>query len=111
MVDENRPISVITPALKEDVPCKVTVKTPKNQVSELPTFRTTDGYGTYFVPAEAGQHALKVECAGQEVPGSPFTVVVEKKSSMFRGLESRKLLIYSNVVLQLFSIIAMATFS
>lgn len=92
MVGENRPIQVITTAVGKEVPCKVTVTTPKNLVSELPTFKTADGHGTSFTPSEIGPHKVTVECAGQDVPGSPFPVMVEKKSTkpIVRGLDTRE---------------------
>ena len=92
MVGENRPISIITTPVGKEVPCKVTVTTPKNHVSELPTFKTADGHGTSFTPSEIGPHKITIECAGQDVPGSPFNVMVEKKSTrvIVKGLESRK---------------------
>ena len=90
MLDETRPVSIITSGVATQVPCNVTVITPKGYYFDLPTFTTTEGYGTYFSPSEVGLHDVTVYCAGQEVPGSPFTVMVEKKSAVVRGLESRK---------------------
>ena len=92
MVGENRPITIDTKSCGKEVPCKVLVTSPKNAVSELPTFKTADGYGTSFTPTEIGPHKVTVECAGQDVPGSPFPVMVEKKSlkPVVKGLETRK---------------------
>ena len=99
MVGENRPVSIVTTSVGKEVPCKVTVTTPKNMVSELPTFKTADGHGTAFTPSEIGPHKVKVECAGQDVPGSPFNVMVEKKSirPVVKGLETREF--QSNLIL------------
>ena len=75
---QTRKISIITKDTgKPDLPCKVTVISPKGQASELPTAQSPDGYETNFTPKEPGQYTVKVECADKEVPKSPFTVTVE----------------------------------
>lgn len=91
-VNEKRPVSIITTELEQDVPCRVTVVNPKNATEELPTTKTPEGHETTFAPTEIGPHKVKVECAGKELPDSPFTVQVEKKILRIAvtGLDKRK---------------------
>lgn len=75
---QTRKISIITRDCgKSDLPCKVTVISPKGQSSELPTSQTPDGYDANFTPKEVGNFKVKIEYASKEVPNSPFTVAVE----------------------------------
>ena len=71
----------------------MTVTNPKNQAAELPLKKTDEGFDTTFAPTEIGPHKVKVECAGKEVPGSPFNVPVEKKVTIItvKGLDKREL--------------------
>ena len=91
-VNEKRPVSIITTETGEEVPCRVTVMNPQNKTEELPTSKTPDGHETTFAPTEVGPHKVMVECAGKEVPGSPFNVQVEKKilRILVKGLDKRK---------------------
>lgn len=91
-VNEKRPVSIITSELEQDVPCRVTVMNPKNATEELPTTKKPDGHETTFAPTEVGPHKVMVECAGKEVPGSPFPVQVEKKILRIavKGLDKRE---------------------
>ena len=91
-VNDKRPVSIITAPVGEEVPCTVTVTNPKNQTAELPLKKTKEGFDTTFAPTEIGPHKVAVECAGKEVPGSPFNVPVEKKVTTItvKGLEKRK---------------------
>ena len=93
MVSEKRTITIITTSTgKKDLPCKVTVITPKGHVQELFTNKTEDGHDTTFTPSEIGPHKVKIEVAGQEVPGSEFTVEVTKFELRItvEGLDTRK---------------------
>ena len=94
-VNTKRPVSVITAPVGEEVPCTVTVTNPKNQTAELPLKKTNEGFDTTFAPTEVGPHKVTVECAGKEVPGSPFNVPVEKKVTTIitKGLDKRKCLV------------------
>ncbi|KAL4226921.1 hypothetical protein ACF0H5_014899 [Mactra antiquata] len=79
MVGEKRKISIITtPTGKKDVPCRVHVTNPKGVTTELFTSKAPDGEETFFTPTDLGEHKVKVEAAGQEVPGSEFPVKVTK---------------------------------
>ncbi|XP_053377764.1 filamin-A-like isoform X5 [Mercenaria mercenaria] len=79
MVGEKRTISIITTSTgKKDLPCRVHVTNPKGVTTELFTSTTPDGHETFFTPTDLGKHTVKVEVAGQEVPGSPFPVTVTK---------------------------------
>ncbi|XP_052286873.1 filamin-A-like isoform X5 [Dreissena polymorpha] len=79
MVGETRKISIITTKVgKKDLPCKVYFTNPRGVVTELFTTTTAEGHETFFTPTDLGTHKVKVEVAGQEVPGSEFTVNVTK---------------------------------
>lgn len=93
MVTEKRKITIITkPTGKQDLPCKVLVTNPKGQVSEINTSKNPDGHEAIFSPTELGPHKVKVQVAGQDVPGSEFKVSVVKFEEKVEviGLDKRK---------------------
>lgn len=103
MVGEKRKISInTTPTGKKDIPCRVHVTNPKGATTELFTSKTPEGEETYFTPTDLGDHKVKVEAAGQEVPGSEFPVKVVKFEQRIdvEGLDTRKcMLLYDFVAL------------
>jgi len=94
MVGEKRKISIITTSVGKDVPAIVHVTNPKGVVTELFTSKAPDGCETFFTPTDLGPHKVKVEVAGQDVPGSEFTVQVTKFEQRVdvEGLDTRKYL-------------------
>lgn len=93
MMGEKRKISILTkPTGKKDLPCKVFITNPKGAVAEIFTTLNPDGYDAMFTPAEIGPHKVKIEVAGQDVPGSEFKVNVTKFEERVdvQGLDTRK---------------------
>ena len=100
-VGEKRQIQILAPTKKEgrfgpEPSVTVTATTPKGRTSDLPVAKTPTAFETTYGPHETGPHKLKVEYCGKEVPGSPFTIAVEKKmdEAMAKvqvfGLDTRK---------------------
>lgn len=92
MVGEKRTISIITTSTgKKDLPCKVHVTNPRGATTELFTSATPEGAETFFTPTDLGKHTVKIEVAGQEVPGSEFPVNVTKFEQRIdvEGLDTR----------------------
>lgn len=93
---ETRHVSIITTSeKKKDLPCKVTVTTPKNKIVELATKKSPNGYTTDFKPLESGPHKVTVTYNNKPVPSSPFSIEVTAAGKKFpqvevQGLETRK---------------------
>lgn len=93
---ETRKITIITTSeKKKDLPCKVTVTTPKKKTVELTTTKSRDGYTTDFKPLESGLHKVTVTYDNKPAPGSPFDVQVMAEGVkipqiIVKGLETRK---------------------
>ena len=90
---EHRPVTIDTSGTgKPGAPCKVTVTAPSGKKDTLLLNKTPVGQETVFTPSEVGPHKVSVEFANLEVPGSPFSVTVEKIESKttVTGLETRK---------------------
>ena len=92
---EKRPVTVVTTnAPKKEAPCKIMDVSPKNRTTELKTKKVEIGYEATFSSWDIGIHKVKIEYDSQEVPGSPFEVVVEKleiNKVKVIGLDTRKL--------------------
>lgn len=96
MMTERRKISIITKSTgKKDLPCQVFITSPKGQVLETYPTKSPDGYEAMFTPAEIGPHKVRILVAGQDAPGSVFSVNVTKFEEKVEvlGLDTRK---YSN---------------
>lgn len=101
-VGEKRQIQILAPTKKEgrfgpEPYCTIVATTPKGRTSELPVaITTTPAFETTYSPHEPGPHMLRIEYMGKAVPGSPFTVDVEKKLDealakvQVLGLDTRK---------------------
>ena len=91
---EKRQVVVVTTAsTKKNATCKITATTPKGRTTELKTKPVADGYETTFTSWDKGEHVIRVEYDGQEIPDSPFTISVEKveiSKVVVKGLETRK---------------------
>lgn len=90
---EKRPVIVDTTASLQKAPVKITATSPKNRTTELKTKPTPEGYETTFSSWDKGEHVIKVEYDGKEIPDSPFRVAVEKidiSKVQLKGLETRK---------------------
>jgi hypothetical protein len=93
---ETRKITIITTSeKKKDLPCKVTVTTPKNKTVELTPKKAPDGYTCDFKPLESGPHKVTITYNNKPVPGSPFDVEVTTGGKTLpgiqvKGLETRK---------------------
>jgi len=91
---EKRPVVVdVTKAPKKDAPVKLSMTNPKGRTVELKTKPVPDGHETTFSSWDKGAHIIKVEYDGQEIPESPFEVLVEKidvSKVVVKGLETRK---------------------
>lgn len=95
---EKRPVVIDTTAApKKDAPVKISATTPKGRTTELKTKPTPEGYETTFSSWDKGEHTIKVQYDGKEIPDSPFVVAVEKidvTKVTVKGLETRKLHIF-----------------
>ena len=98
---EKRQIQILAPVKKEgrfgpEPYCTIVATTPKGRTSELPIAKTSTAFETTYSPHEVGPHKLKIEYVGKDVPGSPFTIDVEKKMDeamakvQVLGLDTRK---------------------
>lgn len=66
---------------------------PKGRTTDLKTKPVPDGYETTFSSWDKGEHIVKVQYDGKEIPDSPLTVMVEKldiSKVTVKGLEKRK---------------------
>lgn len=92
---EKRPVVIDTTAApNKNAPCKLTATSPKGRTTELKTKPIAEGYETTFSSWDKGEHIIKVEYDGKEIPDSPFTLSVEKveiTKVVVKGLETRKL--------------------
>ena len=72
-------------------PCTATIHTSNGTPTNVPLEMITECFDFQVTPGVPGQHLLRVEYAGAEVPGSPFVVDVEPidvSSVKVRGLET-----------------------
>jgi filamin len=73
-------LSLIVVSTKDAGKAELSVKMfgPSGQAVPVELLESYDGHKIRFTPTESGKHQLHVYYGGEEVPGSPFTIIVDE---------------------------------